>query len=231
MHTTLIELVKDPTLIPHVYDYCDHWCRYCRASGQCLVYRTSDLWPSGPAGETPEEIAADGLAWARAIADATGTEVAMLDVELSDPAFVPPEGIIGHRLERLGRQYMLSTNVFLQSIGAIDGQLTRDSERSPIAVLAWFHLTIASKIFRALVSQHRALHGQAALMSDAVATAKLVLTAIDESRAALAEMERVDPSDQRIPGLDDYLALLSIAVEKQFPGARSCRRVGIDASV
>lgn len=41
MHTKdLIELAKDPNLIPGIYNYCDRWCERCSFSSRCLVYRT-----------------------------------------------------------------------------------------------------------------------------------------------------------------------------------------------
>ena len=228
MHTTLVDLVRDPSLIPHVYDYCDQWCRYCRAAPRCLLYKTSALRVTGDPSREAEDLMADGLAWARAVADACGTEVSRLDAELSNSAFEPPPGVLGDRLERLGRHYMILANVFLQSTGAGDVLLTADSDATPVNVVSWLHMTIASKTFRALVSLHKATHGAAALMDDANASAKLVLTSIDRSRAALEEIEKLDPADVRIPSLGDYLGMMAAAVEKRFPEARGFVRRGLD---
>jgi hypothetical protein len=227
MHTTLVDLVRDPSLIPHVYDYCDHWCRYCRAAPRCLYYRTSALRPTSDACREPDDVMADGLAWARAVADAAGTEVSRLDVALADPASEPPPGVIGDRLERLGRQYMLLANVVLQSVGG-EHVLTQESEATPINVVWWLHMTIAYKMFRALVSLHRGTHGEPELMEDATASAKLVLTSIDRSRIALEELQALHAGDDRLASLGDYLGMLSVAVEKRFPEARTFVRAGLD---
>ena len=228
MHTNLVDLVRDPALIPHVYDYCDQWCGHCRVTPRCLLYRTSGLRGRSDLTRTPDRLIADGLAWARAIADAAGTEVARLDVELSDPAFEPPPGVLGDRLERLGRHYMILANAFLQSTDAADAVLTTDSEATPVNVVSWLHMTIASKTFRALVSAHKAAHGEAGLAEDANATAKLVLTSIDRSRAAFEELEKLDPSDARLATFGDYLGMMAIALEKRFPEARGFVRMGLD---
>ena len=227
MHTTLVDLVRDPSLIPHVYDYCDQWCRYCRAAPRCLLYRTSAFRSSRDACREPDDVMADGLAWARAVADAAGTEVSRLDVELANPASEPPPGVIGDRLERLGRQYMLLANVVLQSVAG-EPQLTEESEATPLNVVWWLHMTIAYKTFRALVSLQKATHGQTGLMGDANASAKLVLTAIDRSRAALEELQALHAADDRLASLGDYLGMMSVAVEKRFPEARGFVRAGLD---
>jgi hypothetical protein len=227
MHTTLVDLVRDPTLIPHVYDYCDHWCRYCRAAPRCLFYRTSALRSPTDRSREPDEVMADGLAWARAVANAAETEVSRLDVTLADPSFEPPPGVIGDRLERLGRQYMLLAHVVLPSLGD-DFTLTENSDATPLNVVWWLHMTIAYKTFRALVSLHRATNGEEALRDDANASAKLVLTAIDRSRAALEELQALHGGDDRLAALGDYLGMMSIAVEKRFPEARGFVRAGLD---
>jgi hypothetical protein len=227
MHTTLVDLVRDPSLIPHVYDYCDLWCRYCQAAPRCLYYRTAALRPPRDACREPDEVMADGLAWARAVADAAGTDVARLDVMLADPASEPPPGVIGDRLERLGRQYMLLANVVLQSVAG-EQALTEDPEATPLNVVWWLHMTIAYKTFRALVSQHMAAHGELGLTSDANASAKLVLTAIDRSRVALEELQALHAGDDRLASLGDYLGMMAVAVEKRFPEARGFVRAGLD---
>ena len=228
MHTTLVDLVRDASLIPHVYDYCDQWCRYCRVAPQCLFYRTSALRPVNDGTREPEALIADGVAWSRAVADAAGTTVARLDAQLCDPSFEPPPGVLGDRLERLGRQYMILANVYLQSTAGTEVVLTADSEATPVNVVAWLHMMIASKTFRALVSLHKAAHGEPWLCDDANATAKLVLTSIDRSRAAFDEIEKLDPSDPRAAGLGDYLGMMAAALEKRFPQARAFVRAGLD---
>jgi hypothetical protein len=170
---------------------------------------------------------ADGLAWARAVADAAGTDVSRLDVELSDPASVPPPGVIGDRLERMGRQYMLLANVVMQSVAG-EPSLGEDSEATPLTIVWWLHMTIAYKTFRALVSLHKATHGTEGLMADANASAKLVLTSIDRSRAALEELQALHAGDDRLASLGDYLGMMAVAVEKRFPGARGFVRPGLD---
>ena len=123
---------------------------------------------------------------------------------------------------------MILTNVYLQSTAGTDVVLTADSEATPVNVVAWLHMMIASKTFRALVSLHKASHGEPWFCDDANATAKLVLTSIDRSRAAFEEMEKVDPSDARVANLGDYLGMMSAAMEKRFPEARAFVRPGLD---
>ena len=228
MPNTLTDLARDPSMIPHVYDYCDQWCRYCRVAPRCLAYKSAMLRAVADPLEEAEEIP-DGIDWIRIVADATGTDVARLDVQLSDSTtFEPPDGIIGDPLETMGRQYMIAVNLYLQSTQPSETVLTADSEATPINVVSWLHMTIAYKTFRALLSSHKATHGEPSLEDDAKASAKLVLTSIERSREAFDELLGAKGSDRRLRVLRDYLERLAVAVEARFPEARGFVRAGLD---
>ena len=84
----------------------------------------------------------------------------------------------------MGRQYMIAVNLYLQSTLPSETVLAADSEATPINVVSWLHMTVAYKTFRALLSWHKATHGEPSLMNDAKASAKLVPTSVDRSRRA-----------------------------------------------
>ena len=230
MRKAIMQLARDPSLVPHVYDYCDQWCRYCRITDQCLVYRVERMRESqstGVDGQIRIDSDDTALGFARAVASATRTPVARLDLLLTDPEKAPRKGAIGDPLELLGRRYAMQANAYLQSAGFDYWELPRAPEATPLTVLGWFHLIIASKIYRALVSLRRAKNDPT-LLDDANGSAKLVLVGIERSRQALEEIRKQDP-DARTDALHEYLGLLAAQVEARFPAARTFVRAGLDA--
>jgi len=229
----LLDVVRDPSLIPFVYDYCDQWCRYCPATPRCLFYRTRDEGRAGDPRdpltvERFEAMLEEGTRFAEAIADVTGSAVAQLDYDLAAPERSPGPPAIGDPLEVLGRTYMMRANRFLVRSGL---DISRDpyfDDATPEKIVAWHHMLIASKIFRALVAADRARHG-VDLQADALGTAKLVLVSIDRTLAALGEMGRRH-RDPDLGALTGTLTALRAGVEARFPGARAFVRVGLDGA-
>jgi hypothetical protein len=228
----LLDVLRDPSLIPFVYDYCNQWCRHCPVAARCLYYRTRDQpspWdPRDPIRAVRlDALFEDGKRFARAVIDATGSPVAQLDYDLTDPERTPGSPAIGDPLERLARDYMLRANRFLVLSGF---DLSRDpyrDEATPEKIVGWYHILIASKTYRALVATHRARHG-VDLEDDALACAKLVLVSIDQSMAALDVLNR-RRADAMAGELTALLTVLRRAVDQRFPRARAFARLGLDA--
>ena len=38
----LIEMAKNPDLIPGIYNYCDRWCERCAFTSHCLTFLTEE---------------------------------------------------------------------------------------------------------------------------------------------------------------------------------------------
>jgi hypothetical protein len=207
--TTFLQIARDPNLIPFVYDYCEQWCRYCPVTARCLYFRTRQArWRAALAGRDTETVDACSpfahvIADARAMFELTSSPVAELDLDLVDERRVPGPPALGDPLEQLGRQYLMLANRYFVTSGM---DICRDAdgwETSPAHVAVWFHLIIAPKIFRALVSAERTRRG-IHLADDALGSAKVALIGIDRSEAALTELRR-DDVDARV---DRLLALL-----------------------
>ena len=156
---------------------------------------------------------------------APGTEaIAALNVKLADPDAPPELGALGHPLEFLARHYALQAGSYLNSPA---GRLTEDwPQGSPLEVVSWFHVLIAAKTYRALVSEHGAAEAPE-LLFDALGSAKLVLVAIDRSLAAWQTIAEAD-ADARITGLIELLQALRTGIEMRFPDARAFVRPGLD---
>jgi hypothetical protein len=67
-------------------------------------------------------------------------------------------------------------------------------------------------------------------MEDANGSAKLVLVAIQKSRAAIERMQANEPGED-FTGLTSALVTLERGIEERFPDARTYVRVGLDVPV
>jgi hypothetical protein len=102
----------------------------------------------------------------------------------------------------------------------------RPSGPTPFEVFAWFHLLIASKIYRALLSSAAAARGDAGRKHDALISAKVAMIGIDRSLDALAAMAVDD--DARLELLGAQLRRVKRELELRFPEARDVVREGLD---
>jgi hypothetical protein len=214
---TMIELARDPKFIPLVYNYCDMWCERCRLTGRCLLFATQSLsarQDRSHGGGVVSQVES-GLEMARALLETAvkGTEaIAALNVKLADPDAPPERTALGHPLEFLARHYALQAGSYLSSL---QGRLSEDwPQGSPLEVVSWFHVLIAAKTYRSLVSEHGAAEAPE-LLFDALGSAKLVLVAIDRSLAAWQT-------------LIELLQALRTGIEMRFPDAPAFVRPGLD---
>ena len=229
MDTSLVDLVRDPTFIPLLHNYCDNRCAQCRLTNRCLLLaaHARAACRSSSDDEGSDSPRAHELEVARAILDAgvPGAEaIASLSMKLGDPDAAPDRVALGHPLEFLARHYARQTAWYLNSL---QGRIAEDwPADSPFEVVAWFHGLIAAKTYRALISEHGAA-GSPQLLFDALGSAKLVLVAIDRSIAAWQAIAAVD-TDARVSGLIELLGALKTAVEIRFPAAQAFVRPGLD---
>jgi len=132
---------------------------------------------------------------------------------------------LGHPLEFLARHYAVQTGQFLRSLSP--SSHAQPPPGSPLDVVASYHVMIAAKIYRALVS-HFASEREPELLPDAIGSAKAVLVAIDRSQAAWRSIAARGEHDARIGGLIELLQALATGVEMRFPEARAFIRPGLD---
>jgi hypothetical protein len=231
MRKEIIALACNPAFIPHIYDYCDMWCASCPATSRCLLFRAEEIRHrrrhERRAQSLDDEIC-DGIEFAKAVAEAAPTAVAELDVCLSDPASAPRAPALGHPLELLARHYAVQAGRFVESTGVQFPEQPPRAQAPPLLVIAWYHVLIAAKTCRALVSEHESSRDVSALRVDASGSAKVALIGIDRSSAAFQEIARSD-TDARIGGLLELLETLRTAIETRFPDARAFIRPGLDA--
>ncbi len=224
MRKEIIELARNPAFIPHIYDYCDMWCPSCPVTSRCLLFSAGlagDV--SSREADLDEEIQ-EGIAFARAVADATRTPVADLDVRLADPSSAPRAPALGDPLELLARHYAVQAGRFLLMKGIDVGERPGGPHGEPLMVIAWYHVMIAAKTYRALVSDHLSAR-QRVLHDDALASGKMALIGIDRSLAAWRRVESAS-DDGRIGGLVELLETLRCAVDRRFPAACWLRAAG-----
>ena len=138
MDSPLIELARDPTFIPLVYNYCDMWCERCRLTGRCLLFAAQALpaRQKGSRGGAAAGSALGGLEMARALLETAvpGTEaIAAINVKLADPDAPPERCALGHPLEFLARHYAIQAGSYLNSLpgrSPATGQEIRRSKSS-----------------------------------------------------------------------------------------------------
>lgn len=232
MRQEIIELARNPELIPHIYDYCDMWCSACPATSRCLLFRTEEIrYRRSHERRTrhKDDEICDGMEFAKVVAEATRTPIADLDVCLSDPASAPGAPAIGHPLELLARHYAVQAGRFLESTGLEMLEQPLDAQPTPLMVIGWYHVLIAAKTYRALVSTFDSSRDRPALDRDASGSAKVALLGIDRSSAAFREVAQSD-ADARIDGLLELLETLRTAIEARFPEARTFIRPGLDTN-
>ena len=229
-----IEATADPTLIPGVYNTCDQWCNYCPVTSRCLAFRC--IPASGELRdmyETLAEAMEASMKYLKECYDAEGLKPPeeLLRLLADDPrrhaAFEP----LNDPLERMGRHYAVLANAYLASVEEIPAAFPkRPGGPTPFEVFLYYHVRIAGKIARAIMSSSEAARtGRPWARWDADASAKVALVSIDRSDQALQVMTLDDP-DPRIEHMRRHLRRLGREVEARFPAARTLVRPGLDDS-
>jgi hypothetical protein len=226
-----VQVALDPALIKGIYDTCDQWCMYCPATARCLAFRCNPDLRSG--SKEPQSSVArsvrDDIIYLKQLADADGRPTPEIDALLSnDPRALAAVIGIDDPLERMGRRYAQLSHAYLMSRRDYPFEMRpRATGPTPFEVFAWYHMMIAVKIYRALVSAAAAACGAACGGADALASAKVALIGMDRSLEALAALAAED-DDPRHELLQAHLRRLRRDVEARFPAARSVIRAGLD---
>lgn len=234
MNARLVEIASDPRLLPGVYNYCDQWCTYCPVTERCLAFRCLKDREKRSAGDIFTDMAAslnEAIAFTRDVVAAEGGSTPGLEALAALPPLeAPAMPAIDDPLERMGRQYAMEASRFLMSTppaalrppGNIDA---RPGGPASIEVVMWYHVLIAVKIFRALVSDAQAKEGRPGRAEDAAGSAKVALLGIERSRKALTQISSRS-HDPRALCLVTLLDRLGSSVAERFPHARAFTRPG-----
>jgi hypothetical protein len=228
-----IKAMLDPQMIAGVYNTCDQWCTYCPVTARCLAFRCSPR--SSDDGQRPDiymNIANqlyESMQQFQAEQPMDLQQAEQLNAMLADDVrktvkYEP----LDDPLEKMGKRYAIACHRHLASHQDRPNPLTRrDDGPRPLEVIAWYHILIASKIYRAILSSSKSARGEANLREDALFSAKVALIGIDRSRAAFQELSAVD-DDARVKDLQAQLRRLSREVAARFPEARTTIRPGLD---
>jgi hypothetical protein len=231
-----VRAVRDPGLVPGIYNTCDQWCMYCPATARCLAYRCR---PDGADVGSPGDIyvslarrVREGMELLRSVSAAEGHSIPELEALLCDEAAERPTLVpVDDPLERLGRRYAIVSSGYLQSHPQFPFVMRpRETGPTPFEVFAWYHALIAVKIYRAITSSAAAVRrGEDELRIDALYSARTALTGIDRSRAALRALA-ADDEDARLGEMEAQLRRLAREVAGRFPEARTIVRPGLDGA-
>ena len=225
------QVCLDPTLVKGIYNTCDQWCMYCPATTRCLAYRCSPDIQSGKRDiyRSLADRLYEGMTVMKQLCDAEGRSSPELDeMFANDPRKQTTAPPIDDPLERMGARYARLSSAYLLSRGDYPFEMVRRaSGPTPFEVFAWFHMLIAVKVYRALMSSAAAARGDDSMRSDALVSAKVALIGIDRSLSALTDLAAAD-DDARLELLSGHLRRLRREVEGRFPDARGVVREGLD---
>ena len=226
-------LATDSALIPGIYQTCDQWCLYCRATNRCLAFRStnaSDVNGVWDPVDADEECLANGMRLMTSLADVEGQSLppeieAILsgDRERQRSVFT-----LDDPLERLGRSCMTLAEAYLKSRSDFPPDIVwRPEGPTPLEVLTWYHVLAPARVFRAILCAEEAAQGVAGRHDDASCAARVALVGIDRSLTALSAIA-IDDDDPRVELLQNRLQRLRDAIDRRFPDACGFIRPGLD---
>ena len=243
LNRRFLEIARDPRLIPGVHHDCDEWCQHCPVTARCLIFRCAEAFRTAHnrSDDDPTFVSMEeAIAFTREVAAIEGTSTAELDA------------LVGAGAEATGMQtsdplagvaldYAVRIATGLRPIrspiasASVPAGLRCDEHRPPgpgtprpEEVLLWYHVRIYLRLVRALVAKEGNGPGGIRL-DDALGSAKLVLVAVQKSRAAIQRLQQQGGDEMRelMPMLD----ALERGIDERFPGARSFVRFGLDVPV
>jgi hypothetical protein len=228
-HSAFLAIAKDPTIIPGVHHHCDEWCDYCLVTNRCLEFkctaehrRRQGLADGEPTFRSLDE----AVAFTRSVAEAEGMSTPELDALVAEGA----ERAGLHTADPLaGAALNYAQQIAIRFVPIAELVARAPIRRSgpePEEVLLWYHVRIYLRLVRALVARERSGPG-GNRMEDANGSAKLVLVAIQKSRAAIEQLQAHGPADD-FTDLTSTLVTLERGVEERFPDARTYVRIGLD---
>ena len=135
-----------------------------------------------------------------------------------------------HPLAFLAGHYTVQAGAFLASLER--SRLEPSPRGSALDVVSWYHTLIPLQTHRALAIAYQAKLNAPELLADSLASANVVLVAIDRSLSAWQTLAAGSQAP-RVDALMEILEALRTAVELRFPDAGdaiSAREIGSDDS-
>ena len=224
---SLTDIARDPALIAGIYDGCDQWCVYCRATGRCLALR-HQVRVGGvfdPAGADDGQ-GPGGSLLLKVLADVEG-RLAPPEIEAvasGDPRLVQQVFDLDDPLERLGRRYMMLAGAYLGSLPdfAPSAGHWRPEGPSPLEVLAWFHVLAPARVYRAILADTEARRGIRGRRADALRAAKVALIGLNRSASAI----RDHSNDRRRPSTGAHAGARASVAARSRGKVRGSAEVG-----
>jgi hypothetical protein len=229
VNARFLAIAADPAIIPGVHHYCDEWCQYCPVTRRCLGFRCTEEFrrQRGRHGSDATFISMEeALSFTRELAALDGSPTEDLDALLANPP--GRSGLqTADPLASLAWEYAVTAAfLFTDQALAIIGDGPRASGPLAEEIVLWYHLRIYMKLVRALISLARVEDGEHRI-EDANGCAKLTLSSIARSKAALASLRAAD-NGRGIDPLIESLTALERGIDERFPRARAFVRVGLD---
>jgi hypothetical protein len=231
---SFVQMATDPNLIPGVYNACDQWCDYCPVTTRCLAFKCQPAQGGGDIYDNLADAMRASMTLLKNCHEAEGLKPPerLLHLLDNEPRAHVTRVPLDDALDRMAKHYAVLATAFLATTD--HPPLThrfpkREHGPTPFEVFVFYHVLIAIKIHRAIVSSAEAARGGGVgARADSDKSAKVALVSIDRSSEALQVMA-LDEVDPRIEHMRRYLARLRREVEGRFPAARAFVRPGLDA--
>jgi hypothetical protein len=233
MNSRFLAVAQDPAIIPAVHHFCDEWCDYCPVAKRCLAFRCTAEFRKTKGRRDDEATFAcmdEAVKFTRDLAAVEGTSTEELDDLISHPQ---GESAIqtSDALALLTWDYAEDVaTALLPAPPPATNAGRRPASPDPEEVVAWYHVRIYMRVFRALVSRDRASAESNRNMEDAVGSAKVALVGVQRSRDALQSLRNI-ANERKIAELISMLDTIECGIDERFPAARSFVRVGLDVPV
>jgi hypothetical protein len=261
----LSDLLEGGDFISGIHNYCDRWCERCPFTSRCLVYaidkdhelddlevhdiNNAKFW------RRLESIFKEAREMISKWAAEAGADLEALDVEAAQEAHrLQRDAAKLHELSVSARRYAQMAQKWFEEEFTVEQNVHDDTSgksksaaedidvSDAVAVIRWYQLFIAAKIFRALtgagndaeeLAEDEDFAGEMTpddIQNDANGSAKLALIAIDRSLSAWRVMQSSLPENTIMPMLLE-LERLYRATKQTFPNAMDFVRPGFDEAL
>lgn len=233
---------EEADFIPGIFNYCDRWCERCPMTNRCLLFHRESLQRAEhySKGEDPDD-------WAVVLNDvhleltetmqmlkqSAGEEGIDLE-EIAEDAEVNRPNISNHPLRIKAHRFAMDSHRYLDKLCTY----IHEEEQKGIStdrledlqdcfqVLTWYHMQIAAKLDRALMSKLRKTLIEVQV-DDASGSAKVAYIGLLKSLDALTKVyEWNKPMRGDIMPLLNTIYELTEEVNQEFPGHKTFKRPG-----
>jgi hypothetical protein len=161
---SFVQLATDPNLIPGVYNACDQWCDYCPVTDRCLAFKCQPPQGGGNIYDNIADAMRASMILLKNCHDAEGLQPPEKLLELldNDPRKQLTHVPLNDALDRMAKHHAVLATAFLATTD--HPPLThrfpkREHGPTPFEVFVFYHVLIAIKMHRAIVSSAEAARG------------------------------------------------------------------------